>query len=345
MSSGRRQSFGTFIFLLALAVGIAGIPCQAENAPPSMKAEFTLRCAGTMPLDHFMTKALDYFAQRVDEKANGRMKIEVYPSNQLFSDKDFPKALPSGAIDMAQVNMAMWAGLIPSLAVFDIPFFFRDRDHYNRCLDAPRIRTILDREFENKGVKILYWMDYGYMTLIGKKPIKTVEDFKGKRVRGYGEISTEMIKNLGGAPVFLSVSEVYIALQRGTMDGVLTSLGTASERKFYEVVKYCLLFKNGELNVPPPILINLTKYRGLPLEMQKVLYAAGKETQGWASTQCQKGMEEFLAGMKEKGMDIYYLSDQEKKRWTEANQNLLTHYIQRTGKVGKELVEEISKVR
>ncbi len=61
--------------------------------------------------------------------------------------------------------------------------------------------------------------------------------------------------------------------------------------------------------------------------------------------QIEKGMEEFLGGMKEKGMDIYYLSDQEKKRWTEANQNILANYIQRTGKVGKELVEEIGKVR
>jgi len=342
---GRALNCWGFISLCVLGLGLAGILSRAESAPPGTKTEFTLRCAGTMPLDHFMTKALDHYAQMVDEKTNGRMKIEVYPSNQLFSDKDLPKALPSGAVDMGQVNMAMWSGLIPPLAVFDIPFFFRDRDHYNRCLDAPRIRNILDREFGYRGVTILYWMDYGYMTLIGKKPIKTLEDFKGKRVRGYGEISTEMIKNLGGAPVFLSVGEVYIALQRGTMDGVLTSLGTAYERKFYEVVKYCLLFKNGELNVPPPVLMNLKKFRELPPEMQKILIDAGKETQRWAFAQCQKGMEEFLVGMKEKGMDIYYLSDEEKKRWREANQNILANYIDRTGKVGKELVEEISKAR
>jgi C4-dicarboxylate-binding protein DctP len=93
------------------------------GAPPSVKPEFLLRCAGTMPLDHFMTKTLYYYSQLVEGKTGGRIKIEVYPSNQLFSDKDFPKALPSGAVDMAQVNLAMWAGLIPPLAVFDIPFF------------------------------------------------------------------------------------------------------------------------------------------------------------------------------------------------------------------------------
>jgi len=195
-----------FNILLYISLWLSFGLYQPEAALAATKPEFILRCAGTMPIDHFMTKALDYYAQLVDEKTKGRVKIEVYPSNQLFSDKDLPKALPSGAVDMAQVNMAMWAGLIPPLAVFDLPFFFRDRDHFNRSLDAPKIRNLLDGEFENKGVKILFWMDYGFMTLIAKKAIKNLEDFKGKRIRGYGEISTEMIKNLGGAPVFLSVN-------------------------------------------------------------------------------------------------------------------------------------------
>jgi C4-dicarboxylate-binding protein DctP len=100
MKIGRALNFWGFISLCVLGLGLAGILSRAESAPPSTKAEFTLRCAGTMPLDHFMTKALDHYSQMVNEKTNGRMKIEVYPSNQLFSDKDLPKALPSGAVDM-----------------------------------------------------------------------------------------------------------------------------------------------------------------------------------------------------------------------------------------------------
>lgn len=79
--------------------------------------------------------------------------------------------------------------------------------------------------------------------------------------------------------------------------------------------------------------------------MQKILNDAGKEAQGWAFAQCQKGMEEFLAGMKEKGMDIYYLSDKERKRWEAANQNILAGYLDRTGKMGQSLMEEVGKIR
>lgn len=230
------------LILWALGLGLAGIVSPAGAAP----SVFLFRCAGTMPLDHYMTKTLEHFAKLVQDKSKGRMKIEIYPANQLFSDKDLPKALPSGAVDMAQVNMAMWAGLVPSLAVEELPFFYKNRDQFFRAMMAPAVKNMLDKEFESKGVKTLFWMDYGYSALIGKKPIRTLEDFKGKRIRGYGEISSEILKDLGGAPVFLSVGEIYLALQRGTIDGVLTSTCSVYERKFYEVVKYFTLIKVGE---------------------------------------------------------------------------------------------------
>ena len=180
--------------LWALGLGLAGIVSHAEAGPSG----FLFRCAGTMPLDHFMTKTLEHFSKLVQDKSKGRMKIEIYPANQLFSDKDLPKALPSGAVDMAQVNMGMWAGLVPSLAVEELPFFYKNRDHFFRAMMAPAVKNMLDKEFESKGVKTLFWMDYGYAALIGKKPIRILEDFKGKRIRGYGEISTEILKALGG---------------------------------------------------------------------------------------------------------------------------------------------------
>jgi len=329
------------VILWVLGVGLTGMASPAEATPP----EFLFRCAGTMPLDHFMTKTLEHFSTLVQEKSKGRMKIENYPANQLFSDKDLPKALPSGAVDMAQVNMAMWAGLVPSLAIEELPFFYRNRDHFFRAMMAPGVKNMLDKEFETKGVKVLFWMDYGYTALIGKKPIRTVEDFKGKRIRGYGEISTEILKALGGAPVFLSVGEVYMALQRGTIDGVLTSTCSVYERKFYEVVKHFTLIRVGEFQNEPAVLVNLKKYQELPPDQQKVLADASREAQDWGLDASLKGTDECLAKLKEKGMEIYYLPDQEKKRWAEATKNVTAGYLARTGKAGQALIEEVNKVR
>jgi tripartite ATP-independent transporter DctP family solute receptor len=329
--------------LIALTLGLTGLVPQA--AAQGAKAEFLLRCAGTMPLDHYMTKTLEHYAKLIDERSKGRMKIEIYPANQLFADKDLPKALPSGAVDMAQVNMAMWSGLIPSLVVEELPFFYKDRDHFFRAMISPGVRNLLDKDFETKGAKVLFWMDYGYTGLIGKKPIKTMEDFKGKRIRGYGEISTEILKALGGAPVFMSIGEVYLALQRGTIDGVLTSTCSVYERKFYEVTKYFTLIRCGEFQNQPAVLVNVKKYNQLPADLQKLLVDASKDAQDWGLDIALKGTDECLAKLKESGMEIYSLPEQEKKRWAAATKGVTTHYLERTGEKGKALMEAVEKTR
>jgi TRAP-type C4-dicarboxylate transport system substrate-binding protein len=333
-----------WVLLVLLAVGLtcfAATPQAAAQPVP----EFLFRCAGTMPLDHYMTKTLEHFAKLIGERSKGRMKSEVYPANQWFSDKDLPKALPSGAVDMGQVNMAMWAGLIPPLIVEELPFFYRDRDHFFKAMISPGVRGLLDKEFEAKGAKVLFWMDYGYTGLIGKKPIKTLEDFKGKRIRGYGEISTEILKALGGAPVFLSIGEVYLALQRGTIDGVLTSTCSVYERKFYEVVKYFTLIRCGEFQNQPAVLVNLKKFNQLPPDLQKVLIETSKDAQEWGLEIALKGTDDCLDGLKKNGMEIYYLPEPEKKRWAVGTKDIMTRYLERTGEKGKALIEAVEKVR
>ncbi len=343
MQNTKIRIFWGLATLIALAFGLMGLVPQA--AAQGAKAEFLFRCAGTMPLEHYMTKTLEHYAKLIDQRSKGRMKIEIYPANQLFADKDLPRALPSGAVDMAQVNMAMWSGLIPSLVVEELPFFYKDRDHFFRAMISPGVRNLLDKDFETKGAKVLFWMDYGYTGLIGKKPIKTVEDFKGKRIRGYGEISTEILKALGGAPVFMSIGEVYLALQRGTIDGVLTSTCSVYERKFYEVVKYFTLIRCGEFQNQPAVLVNLKKYQQLPADLQKLLVDASKDAQGWGLDIALKGTDECLAKLKEGGMDIYYLPEREKKRWADATKGITIRYLERTGEKGKALVEAVEKTR
>ncbi len=335
--------FWSFAALIALALGLTGLVSHASAQ--GAKAEFLLRCAGTMPLDHYMTKTLEHYAKLIGERSKGRMKIEIYPANQLFADKDLPKALPSGAVDMAQVNMAMWSGLIPSVVVEELPFFYKDRDHFFRAMISPGVRNLLDKDFETKGAKVLFWMDYGYTGLIGKKPIKRMEDFKGKRIRGYGEISTEILKALGGAPVFMSIGEVYLALQRGTIDGVLTSTCSVYERKFYEVVKYFTLIRCGEFQNQPAVLVNVKKYNQLPADLQKLLVDTSKDAQDWGLDIALKGTDECLAKLKEGGMEVYYLPEQEKKRWAEATKGITTRYLERTGEKGKALMEAVEKTR
>ena len=328
------------ILSLVVLVGIASYVPQAQAAP-----ETILRMAGTMPIGHYMTRTEERFGELVLQKTGGRVKVEVYPANQLFSDKDMAKAIPAGSIEMGQVNLAMFAGLIPALGILEMPFFFKDRAHLHRVEASLNFMKILDQELAAKDLKMMFWMDYGMMSFIGKKPLRKLEDFKGKRIRGYSELSTLLIQALGAGPVFLSVGEVYLALQRGTIDGTLTSTCSVYERKLYEVTKYLTYVTINEVPLVPAVLINLKIWNKLAPDIQKAMLEVSKDNQEWGFKEALKETDECLAEVKKGGMEIYYMPDTEKRRWIEATKPLLGKYLERAGKPGQALVDEANKLR
>jgi len=195
----------------------------------------------------------------------------------------------------------------------------------------------------NAGFKVLYWMHYGWAGFASKMPLKTLEDFKGKRVRGVGEIVLEGIKALGAAPTFMGGGEVYMALQRGTIDGANAGVSSFVERKYYEVTKYvsCPDFTNGMAVT----LINKKKWDSLPGDVQKAMLEAATEAQVWTRKEAEKADTESLVILKEKGMDVYDPPEKEKARWREACKPLQEFYIKRAGEKAKMVLEVSEKLR
>jgi tripartite ATP-independent transporter DctP family solute receptor len=305
-------------------------------------AEITLRYAGNLPIGHHVTRGQEFLAQLVEEKTGGKVKVQVYPAGQLFSDKDMMKAVPAGAVDMAEVTLSQWTGMVPSILVLDLPLFFHDRRHFWKTVDG-KVGRIISQDLEKVGVKLLYWMDYGMVDFISKKPIRVLEDFKGKRIRGYGELITESLKALGAAPTFLGGGEVYMALQRGTIDGAVSGTTSFWERKYYEVTKY---ITHADYTFPIfGVLMNLKRWNELPPDVQKVFVACSLEAQEWGRKECEKMDKECLELLKGKGMEVYALPEKEKERWKKASYPAIDRFLKRTGDMGKELLDLAEKAR
>ena len=135
-------------FLATLFLMVAGFPGISHGANP----EVTLRSAGDLPIGNHLTRAQEFYAKRVNEISKGRVLVEVFPAGQLFAAKDYPKAVPSGAVDMAQCWAAQWTGLVPSISVLDLYFFYNDWPHFWRTLDS-EAGEILFKEMEKAGVR------------------------------------------------------------------------------------------------------------------------------------------------------------------------------------------------
>jgi tripartite ATP-independent transporter DctP family solute receptor len=323
--------------------------CFSLELPPALgaaKPEFTLRIAGTMPIGHFMTRAKERYAQILYEQTGGRLKIEVYPAGQLFSDKDMTRALPAGSVEMGACNLALLEGLVPVLGIMGLPYFFDSREHIRKVEHSKNFVQLINDEMQKKNMQLLFWMDYGLMSFISKKPLHKLEDFKGKRIRVLGDITTQLIQAFGGAPVFMGTGETYMALQRGTIDSVLTSLPSVYERKLFEVAKQMTFCEIQDILVTPAVLINLKIWKGLPPEIQKVMNEVGQDIEEWGFKESLKETDECLSELKKRGVEVYYLPEREKKRWKEAaNKPILSYYLKQVGEPGKKAVAEVDRLR
>jgi len=305
-----------------------------------------MRLAAIQPADHDLTKACYHLAKLVEERSAGKIKIEVYPAGQLFSDKDLTKALPSGSADLAQVTTGIWVGMVPALGIIELPFFYQDMDHVARAFSDPKFRKILDTEMAQKGVKLLFPQTWGYsFGFASKKQLHTLEDFRGRRIRAHGEMPAEVIRSLGAAPVFMGTGDVYLGLQRGTIDGVMTAPCLAWDKKYYECVRHYVHLKSSDLMSPPLTLMNLKTYADLTPEFQKLIDTAARETEAFSLKLSTDRSQECAKSLQGQKVEVYPLPDTERQRWAKACGPILQNYLKRNGEVGQRLVQEVENLK
>jgi len=330
----QRMVVGVAVCLICFAFG--GLALAAEP-------QYTLRYALNQPITHNCTIGAQMFAKLVGEKTGGKVKIEVYPMGQLFSDRDMPTVIPTGALDIGSSLLALWTGKTPVALASDLCMFYKDGEHHIRFHDSPG-GDILKTEIEKKGVKFIHW--YGSTAscyFVTNKPIFKAEDLKGLRLRAPTEILAVTVKSMGAAPTMLSAGELYFALQKGILDGTISSPPSIIDRKLYEVTKYLTYFP-GLAYTNQWVLMNKNKWDSLPVDIQRTILEAGQETQKWWYTDELKRHEEALVFLKKANREPYTMSITEMKKLQKAALPEVTDYFQkRAGDLGKKVQEEAEK--
>ncbi len=325
------------IFLLAFVAGCGGGAKPASPSTPAAAEKVTLKFAHNLPITNHMARGMDNFAKKVSEKSKGSVTVQIYPSGQLYNDKSMNEALMSGGIDIGLNSTAMWASVIPVMEIFDVPFLLPSYEKVAKALEGG-VGEKLAAEMEKKGVKPLIWVDYGFVQFANnKRPLTKPEDFKGLKLRGYGELPSETIKALGAAPVTMGAGEVYMALQRNTIDGQTSGTTAMMDRKMYEVSKYLTITNHA---FPEFIAsMNLKSWNKLSADQKKAVQEAAKEVEKDIRAQVKNEEDKALKGLKEKGMQVHVVPENEIAAWQKATESVHALFIKRTGEVGKQMVE------
>jgi TRAP-type transport system periplasmic protein len=231
--TARRVSRACFLaaFGVSAGVALAGIGAAAET--------FTLRMNVSTGATSALGVSALHFAEAVGRRSHGQLKVEVYPSLQLGTERESIDGLTTGVIDLAIQNSTWIVPLLPRFQVFDMPFLFRTSAHAFRVLDGP-IGSEFAAELETKGIVALAWASGGFKELeTTTKPIVVPEDMKGLRFRiQSGAPFVAMYQALGAIPVTIDLSEAFTGLAQHTVDGLDATLDNLSSSKLYTVVKH-----------------------------------------------------------------------------------------------------------
>jgi len=284
--------------------------------------------------------AADYFKKVAEERAKGRVKIEVYPNSQLYKDKEELEALQLGAVQMLAPSLAKFGPLgAREFEVFDLPYLFDDYKELHRVTQGS-IGQMLMKKLESKGILGLAFWDNGFKEMSANKPLRKPEDFKGLKMRiQSSKVLDSQMRALGAIPQVMAFSEVYQALQTGVVDGTENPVSNLYTQKMHEVQKYMTMSDHGYLGYA--VIVNKKFWDGLPADLRTILEGAMKDATRYANDLAQKKNDEDLELVRKSGKtQIIKLTPQEKLEWKKA---LIKVHREHESKIGADLIHAIYK--
>ncbi|NLH02523.1 MAG: TRAP transporter substrate-binding protein [Clostridiales bacterium] len=282
---------------------------QNSNTNESIKDKKTdepivLRLAENQPENNPVTIAMYKFAELVEEKTDGKVKIDVYPNAQLGQETETIEQVQLGVLDLARVNSVPIAQIVDEMKVFTLPYMYKDLSHKYKVWDGEIGQEILEKLKEQDIIGLGYLEAGSRNFYTTKKPIKSVADLKGQKIRVQeSEVMIKMVKLLGAVATPMNYGEVYTSLQTGVIDGAENDFVSYYTSGHYEVAKHYTL----DEHLAPPALIIMSRkvWDELPAEYQKAIKEAADEAKEFERKAMVENNEECRKKVEEAGCTIY----------------------------------------
>jgi tripartite ATP-independent transporter DctP family solute receptor len=321
----RKQLIGLFIFFV---FGL--IACNTEEN------KRVIRLGHGLDIAHSVHKAMLKADEVLNEISKGKMRIQIYPNQQLGSERECLELLQIGSLDMAKVSGAVMENFAPKLKIFGLPFLFDSKEHLFKVLDGPIGKELLN-EGEQYWLKGMGFYDSGSRSFYSRKrPVMQPEDLKGLKIRVQESISAfEMVKQLGGSPTPISWGELYTALQQGVIDGAENNPPSFYLSRHYEVCKYYSIDEH--TMIPDLLLVSTHLWNRLNTQEQAWLQEAIDRSVPFQREMWIQSENESLRAVIEAGVEVSY---PEKKIFQEATLPLYESFSE-----DPEIAELIIRIR
>jgi tripartite ATP-independent transporter DctP family solute receptor len=319
---------GATALALALAAGFSTMAA----------AQTTMRISISIPQNSHQGVAIDTFAKEVEKRTGGRYKIQPFYSGALGAEREATEAVQLGTQELTFTSSGPVPNFVPEVKILDVPFLFRDYAHARAVLDGPIGQELLQK-FDARGIKALAWGENGFRHMTNsKRAVNGPDDLKGLKMRTMeNPVHVQAYKGFGIIPTPMAFSEVFTALQQGTVDGQENPLSVITSAKFDQVQKFLTL--TGHVYSPCVFLMNKEAFDKLSAADKTAFLEAAKE--GVKANRLRVDSDEKIAvaDLRAKGMTV--IDQVDKTRYQTALAPVYADFEKQFGKANLERIRNV----
>ncbi|MGK7377380.1 TRAP transporter substrate-binding protein [Planococcus sp. 1R117A] len=299
-----KKSFGLLSMALSAALVLTACGGSEEGAPADSGEVYTLQAGHSLPDDHPYHLGFLEMAENVEERTDGRVKIEVFANSEIGAERELTEGMGLGTVDLVVSSTAPVTNFVPELGVLDVPFLFKDRESAVEILEG-EIGDELFTKMEENGIIGLSWGENGYRHITNAiRPINTPEDLKGLKIRTQeNEIHLAAFEALGAQPTPMAWTEAITALQQGVVDAQENPAIVADQFSLYEAnQKYMTL--TGHVYSVAVYMMSKQTYDELPEDLRDIVVEEGQKVGATEREMIVEMEKESIQTLKDNGVEI-----------------------------------------
>lgn len=303
--NGKSASFFVSGLLVGVLIATAGFAWIVRSQNQSGDHKTILKLAHSLDQNHPVHVAMEFMAKRLDEMSQGSVKLEIFPNGQLGSETECIEQIQRGALAMTKTSSAPIESFVPDMAIFGVPYAFRDDEHFWKVVQSDIGQQLL-RQGESVGLRGLCYYDAGarsFYTL--DKPVMSPADLQGLKIRVQkSKTAMDMVEALGGSPTPIPWGELYTALQQKMVDGAENNTPSFYSNRHFEVCKHLTMDEHAR--VPDILLMSQKIWDTLGPRVQSMIQEAALESATYQRELWQKKSLEALKAVQQEGVTVHY---------------------------------------
>lgn len=314
--------------LCLAATGLTGCGQSGSTTSAEATAEnpIVLTLAHGLSETHTVHIAMTEFAEKVEERTNGRIQVKIFPNGQLGSENENMEQLMAGVISMTKVSAPGLATYNEAYHTFGLPYVFDDTQDFYHVMDSDQMQDFFLSTGEDGFVTLTYYTSGARSFYTKDKAIRTPADLKGLKIRVQDMKSqTDMMKALGGIPVAMAYGDVYTSLQTGIIDGTENNETALTTGKHGEI---CKVYSTDQHAMIPDVMVMSAKvWRGISPEDQQIILEAAHESTESHKIAWDSAIDEAIEEAKAQ-MNVTFVDDVDKEAFREATSGMVDEYCQ-----------------